>query len=211
MLTLHNITKSYTKANKTPPIGKQAGVLQGYSANFTSPRSCVVGENGSGKSTLLLVIAGLLSPDAGIIKWQQKTTLCKQRKQMFAIASDSIAIPEFLTAQQVIELNQSTWQLPMPDALIEQFNFGPHIFKTIDALSAGNLKKLQLISVFMRQPSLLLLDEPNIALDQQSVNALWNIIDCYNGKIIVASNEPTLFEAKGFNIEALSKISDLHG
>jgi ABC-2 type transport system ATP-binding protein len=211
LLSLNQLTKAYTQTGEKLPLGLNALVLQNYSCDFVDPRTCVVGENGSGKSTLLLVISGLLSPNAGTVSWHQDVTVCKQRKQMFAIASDSIVVPEFLTAQQVIGLNQSTWQLPWPELLIEQFNFSPHVHKTIDALSAGNLKKLQLISALMRQASLLLLDEPNIALDEQSVSALWDIIDSYSGTIIVASNEPTLFKAKGFSIEALSKVSDVYG
>lgn len=205
MLILQNISKAYANSNQSSPIS-QDNILSDYSAKFDLPLNCIVGENGSGKSTLLLIIAGLLLPNAGGIEWQQKTVVAKQRKQNFAIASDSIVIPEFLSAQQVLKLNQSTFDLPWPETLITRFNFAPHVHKTIDALSTGNLKKLQLIVAFMRHAPLLLLDEPNIALDEPSVAVLWELIGSYKGMIVAASNEPELFASKGFAIKSLNPM-----
>lgn len=197
MLCLHNITKQYVSSSQA------LSVLSQFSAEFTSKRTCIVGENGSGKSTLLLAISGLLAVDSGTIDWQDNIANQGSLKKQVAIASDSIVIPEFLIAKQVLKLNQSTWKVEWPQELIRRFNFTDHVNKTIDALSAGNLKKLQLICALMRNCDLLLLDEPNIALDEQSVKVLWEIIEAYSGMVIVASNEPVLFEAKGFELRPL--------
>jgi len=56
----------------------------------------------------------------------------------------------------------------------------------------------------MRKPEVLLLDEPNIALDEQSVAALWKIISHYPHAIIVASNEPDVFTQRQFVLQNLS-------
>ena len=200
MLSLHSITKQYvTNTSKAEVLA----VLSQYSGQFIEQRQCIEGENGSGKSTLLLAISGLLTVDDGAIEWQGKTLTQQARKQQFAIASDSIIIPEFLSAKQVLELNVYTWKVEWPESLIKQFNFSAHINKNIDTLSAGNLKKLQLICALMRQTDLLLLDEPNLALDEQSVKVLWEILETFSGMIIVASNEPNLFKAKGFFVRPL--------
>jgi ABC-2 type transport system ATP-binding protein len=194
---LHKITKQYVTNSEA------LAVLHIYSSQFTAQRLCIVGENGSGKSTLLLAISGLLGLDAGAIEWQGTPVSQLSRKQLFAIASDSIIIPEFLSAKQVIELNIYTWKVQWPEDLISRFNFTIHVNKTIDALSAGNLKKLQLICALMRKRDLLLLDEPNIALDEASVKVLWDVLDAYPGMIIVTSNEANLFEEKGFKLNPL--------
>ena len=193
MLSIKGLCKSYDGQVRRNRI------LNSFDAQLCK-RSCLIGANGSGKSTILLAISGLISIDAGQIYWENTETTAEQRRDLTAIASDSVLVPEFLTPRQVFDLNQSTWKCPWPTDLIEQFNFAPHIDKTIDALSAGNLKKLQLIGAFMRKPSILLLDEANIALDEKSVHALWQITEQYEGHIIVASNEPRLFAEKGYDI-----------
>lgn len=202
MLCLHNITKQYVSKSEA------LTVLNQYSGVFTAKRSCIVGENGAGKSTLLLLVSGLLTIDAGSIEWQGYAINQDLLKTQVAIASDSIVIPEFLSAKQVLELNQYAWKTDWPEELIGRFKFNNHLHKTIDALSAGNLKKLQLICALMRNCELLLLDEPNIALDEDSVKVLWEIIKTYSGMIIVASNEPILFEAQGFELHPLHSSDD---
>lgn len=202
MLCLHNITKQYVSKSQA------LAVLNQYSGKFTAQRTCIVGENGSGKSTLLLATSGLLAVDAGTIEWQGNTINQDSLKKQVAIASDSIVIPEFLSAKQVLELNQYTWKVNWPQELMCRFNFLDHLHKTIDTLSAGNLKKLQLICALMRNCDLLLLDEPNIALDEHSVKVLWETIEAYSGMVIVASNEPILFKSKGFELRPLHSSNE---
>lgn len=199
MLACKGVSKRYATNGDVPPNG----VLNNFSCDFSHNKVCIVGENGSGKSTLLLIIAGLLAPDAGSIVWQGKNHHAELRKQISALASDSIVMPGFLSAMQVLKLVQDTWQINFPTTLIEQFNFTPFLHTNVESLSTGNLKKLQLISALMRQTEILLLDEPNIALDQQSVDVLWQIIESYEGRLIVASNEPQLFARRHFTLQAL--------
>lgn len=201
MLCLHKITKQYVSKSQA------LNVLHQYSSQFSAQRLCILGENGSGKSTLLLAISGLLALEAGAIEWQGSPVSQLSRKQLFAIASDSIIIPEFLSAKQVIDLNIYTWKAEWPEDLISRLKFADQVNKSIDALSAGNLKKLRLICALMRKPDLLLLDEPNLALDTESVKVLWDILDAYPGMIIAASNEANLFEEKGFKLRALHETS----
>lgn len=196
MLVIKGLSKTYSPS-------KEGRVLNNYCAEFAQ-RDCLVGPNGIGKSTILLAISGLLSIDAGEILWQQQKTTAQQRKGLAALASDSIIIPEFLSPTQVFELNQATYNVAWPSALIKQFKFAQHLQKSVDALSSGSLKKLQLICAFMRNSQILLLDEPNIALDETSVEVLWSLIDQYKGCLIVASNEPQLFAKRGFTIKEMS-------
>lgn len=196
VITFKNITKSYGQ--------NQHNVLNNFCADFKQNRICILGPNGSGKSTLLLCLSGLLPVDTGTIYLAGNRASLVKRKQMCALASDSIVIPEFLSANQVIELNQKTYATAWPEKLIDEFGIRPHLHKSIDTLSAGNLKKLQLITAFMRSCEFLLLDEPNIALDEKSVTALNKCMDEFLGTIVVASNEPRIFAQLGF------ALIDLH-
>lgn len=175
-------------------------VFKDYSLQLGAERSCLVAANGAGKSSLLCAIAGLL-PYHGTILWQQH--LLTLPRQNIALASDSIVLPEFLTAADLIALQQKMWQTAVPTALIEGFRFNEQLTKTIINLSTGNLKKLQLILAIMRQPALLLLDEPNIALDSAACETLFSLLANYPGSIVVASNEPTLFAQLDFQLVPL--------
>lgn len=165
-------------------------IFTNYSRQISTNRCCLTGINGSGKSSLLAAIAGLLSYQ-GQISWQGKR-LQLPRHQV-ALASDSIIFPEFLLAQDLISLQQTMWRTASALPLVECFVFTSQLHKTIAELSTGNLKKLQLILAFMRQPELLLLDEPNIALDDGACKTLFALIANYPGTIILASNEAQRF------------------
>jgi ABC-2 type transport system ATP-binding protein len=141
-------------------------VLQQYEQQFTQRLSCITGANGSGKSSLLCAIAGILPYQSGNISWQD--SLISMARADIAIASDAITLPDFASARDVILLTQQLWQLAWPQQLIDGFQFQPQLDTKCASLSTGNLKKLQLILAFMRQPALLLLDEgcagPRIAM-----------------------------------------------
>lgn len=179
-------------------------VLQQYQQQFTQRRSCITGANGSGKSSLLCAIAGILPYQSGSIHWHD--SLISRARADIAIASDAILLPEFASAGDLILLTQKLWQLKWPQRLIDGFAFAPQLDTQCGSLSTGNLKKLQLILAFMRQPALLLLDEANIALDTAAQQTLWQLIAGFDGYIIAASNEANLYAAKGFALVALHEV-----
>ena len=192
MLTIKNITKYYS----------QQPTLSDLSVEFADKRTCIVGPNGSGKTTLLFVLAGLIKPEVGEIRWQERTVTRLQ--EISAIASDVISIPGFLTVRKLLLLTQNMWQTEFPQKLLSEFALAPHLDKKIGQLSAGNLKKTQLINAFMRKPEVLLLDEPNIALDESSCKVLFQAIKDFPGVVVVASNEPERFADEGFKLQRLS-------
>ena len=202
MLNIQGLYYAYSAHSnqKKTAVGSRQ-IFANYSNQFSSRRSCLIGPNGTGKSTLLCIVAGLIVPQKGAVLWRE-SELVSPTKQV-AIASDAIVYPHFLTPQKLIDLQQESHGVIAPHELIEALNLSPHLDKTIDALSAGNLKKTQLICALMRKTPLLLLDEPNIALDTKSTEALYRIIDKYEGDIIVASNEPSVFQQRGFDTVSL--------
>lgn len=179
-------------------------VLQQYQKRFTQRRSCITGANGSGKSSLLCAIAGILPYQSGSIHWHD--SLISQARADIAIASDAILLPEFASARDIILLTQNLWQINWPKQLIDDFAFANQLNTQCGSLSTGNLKKLQLILAFMRQPALLLLDEANIALDTAAQHMLWQLIAGFDGNIIAASNEASLYAAKGFTLVTLHEV-----
>lgn len=179
----------------------QLPVLVDYQRVFSHRRTCLLAPNGAGKSSLLCAIAGLLPLHHGRIVWQGREVKAAQAD--IAIASDSILLPDFLTARDCLQLQLSMWQLDWPGQLITDFHFQTQLAKPVASLSAGNLKKLQLILALMRKSSLLLLDEPTVALDQPALAALWQYVSGYDGTMLAASHDADALVAHGFVLEAL--------
>jgi ABC-type multidrug transport system ATPase subunit len=182
----------------------QRQILNHYQQQFVGQRHCLIAPNGAGKSSLLAAIAGLLPHQGGDIFWHQQRLT--QADRAVALASDSIPLPDFLTGRALLQLQQQMWQLPAPDQLLTDFDFLPQQDCLIADLSAGNRKKLTLIAALMRQPELLLLDEPNIALDEQAQQALWHYVDQYPGMIIAASHDGHLFQQHQFSLVPLHAV-----
>ncbi|MEI8642287.1 hypothetical protein P4S68_19525 [Pseudoalteromonas sp. Hal099] len=84
--------------------------------------------------------------------------LTEPHKQV-AIASDSIALPDFLTAKQIINLSSIHLAAVGQQLIVDGFNFNEFLNTRFDALSSGNQKKCQLILALMRDAPYLLLDE----------------------------------------------------
>lgn len=182
----------------------QRPLFADYCLEFQQQRNCLLAPNGAGKSSLLAAIAGLIPRQGGDIFWQQRRLT--QADRAVALASDSVPLPDFLTSRALLLLQQRMWQLPAPDQLLTDFDFLPQLDCSIADLSTGNRKKLTLIAALMRQPELLLLDEPNIALDEQAQQALWHYVDQYPGMIIAASHDGDLFQQHQFSLVPLHAI-----
>ncbi len=183
-----------------------AQVFENYSKQFQGNKVCLQAANGRGKTTLLMMLAGLEKPQSGRILYNNETICCPQN--YVSIASDRIALPDFLTARQIIELSCKALNKDMPEQLITGFNFTKHLNTRFSALSSGNQKKCQLITTFLKQAPFLLLDEPSAALDQTSIQFLLTLLDDYlddkpNGQIIITSHEAEVFIQHGFECTSL--------
>ncbi|WP_338367162.1 ATP-binding cassette domain-containing protein [uncultured Pseudoalteromonas sp.] len=176
-------------------------LYNGYNVRFCAPKICIEAPNGHGKTTLLMMLAGLETYESGELLFSGNT-LTEPHKQV-AIASDCIALPDFLTAKQIINLSSNTFGCRWPTAIVDGFHFNEFLNTRLDALSSGNQKKCQLILALMRDAPYLLLDEPTAALDQASIAYLLTLLDRYlidkpSGQIIITCHEPAPLIKHGF-------------
>tara|TARA_B110000211_G_C14003247_1_gene519546 strand:- start:171 stop:761 length:591 start_codon:yes stop_codon:yes gene_type:complete len=181
-------------------------VFKDYSKVFSDQKGCIEAPNGQGKTTLLMMLAGLEKPQSGSLLFAGNR-LSTPTKTV-AIASDRIALPDFLTANQIIDLSVNTLGCDWPHSLVNGFNFNAFLNTRFEALSSGNQKKCQLILALMRKSPYLLLDEPSAALDQTSILYLLSQLDAYladkpNGQIIITCHEPAVFIEHGFKCISL--------
>jgi ABC-2 type transport system ATP-binding protein len=141
----------------------------------------VKGVNGSGKSTLLKSIAGILSFNGDIILNRnisiKKDPVAFRKLVNFAEAEP--LFPEFLTGMEMVKLFVSAKDAPagQEQQFIESMKMQSYIERPIGTYSSGMLKKLSLVLAFLGRPKLILLDEPLITIDTESLKILYNWIN----------------------------------
>ncbi|MBC7923448.1 MAG: ABC transporter ATP-binding protein [Ferruginibacter sp.] len=140
----------------------------------------VKGINGSGKSTLLKTIAGLLFFEGDILlnnRLSLKTHAVSYRR-LVNFAEAEPVFPEFLTGQEMIRLFASAKDAPAGQEayFIESMKMQSYVHHPVGTYSSGMLKKLSLVLAFMGNPVLILLDEPLITLDTESLKILYTWI-----------------------------------
>ena len=184
-------------------------VINKLSYNFDDDRYCIVGPNGSGKTTLLMLAAGSETVSGGQVTLDQTCVYSVNTKRHIGISSDKIILPDFLTAQQLLEFHCAQHRCVFPDLLIEQLGFEPQLTTPISALSLGSLKKVSLLLALAHQPKCLLLDEPTTGLDHDSRGWLLDYLDNYPGQIIVTSHEESFTESIHYQQVILSDLNQV--
>ena len=133
----------------------------------------IVGRNGVGKSTFLSLLTGELSPTSGTIERGESLNVGYYRQEGMA----------FDETQTVLETVNDT-------RLLGQFLF-PHdmLSNRISRLSGGEKRRLYLLTILMKQPNLLILDEPTNDLDIVTLNILEEYLKEYKGTLVIVSHD----------------------
>jgi ABC-2 type transport system ATP-binding protein len=140
----------------------------------------IKGVNGSGKSTLLKSIAGILAFNGDIVL-DGGISIKKQPvnyRKLVNFAEAEPLFPEFLTGKEMVNLFASAKDAPAGQQLhfIESMKMQSYIDRPIGTYSSGMLKKLSLVLAFLGNPKLILLDEPLITIDTESLKILYSWI-----------------------------------
>lgn len=162
------------------------------------------GANGSGKTSLLKSIAGLMPFDGDI--FVDGINIRKQRMAYRKKVNWSEAeplYPDFLTGNDLVAFYQATkgGSANHIKELIGLIGIGKFLHQKIGSYSSGMTKKLSLMLAFIGEPKLILLDEPLITLDTQTVTIIQKIVQQYveTGVSFLVSSHQQFDETLGFN------------
>jgi ABC-2 type transport system ATP-binding protein len=148
--------------------------------SFEIPRGVcfgLLGPNGAGKTTTIEMMEGIALPTSGQILYKGKP-LGKHFSQQTGIQFQSTALPDYLTAKEVLELFSSFYQHSLPiDQLIEQCALAEFTNREANKLSGGQKQRLLLALALINDPDIVFLDEPTTGLDPQSRRRFWSLID----------------------------------
>lgn len=174
-LSINNIYKSFGKKLILNDISFQ--VSQGEVLGF-------VGLNGSGKTTLIKIILDLIKADQGNIKiFNNHNTLYQARKKLCYLP-EKFSPSSYLKGIEFLNIALEHYNKTFDYKQLEEFsaiiNLNKKILHSrISSYSKGMVQKLGLLSVFMVNPSLLILDEPMSGLDPQARKELKALFTAY--------------------------------
>lgn len=148
----------------------------------------VVGKNGMGKSTLLKLILKELQPDNGKVQigdtvvfgyYSQSGILLAEDKRVIEVVKD---IAEFIPLANGTSLSAS--------ALLTRFNFPPDVqYSYVSKLSGGEKRRLYLLTILVKNPNFLILDEPTNDLDIVTLQTLEEFLDEFKGCVLIVSHD----------------------
>ncbi len=160
---------------------------------------CLCGINGAGKSTLLRIIAGLLSPDKGIVRingFDTKKEPEKTKGQLGVISHKSMVYSD-LTVLENVEFFATLYgvkdKAARAEQLLKDVGLFPYRYDKAGILSRGLLQRLAIVRAMVHNPRVLLADEPFTGLDTVASKHLVSILNNFtdNGGSIVMTTHNT--------------------
>lgn len=188
MLTLKDIVKAY----------HDTVILNIPHLELTHNIYWLLGGNGAGKTTSMKVMAGLI-PFKGDIHVENNISCRKnptQYRRLVNYAEAEPVYPGFLTGTDLLSLYVKTKGSGYKDINILSALLGIDAFihRPVSTYSSGMLKKLSLLLAFTGTPKVILLDEPLITLDKQTVPLLYEMVEefytQYGVTFCITSHQP---------------------
>ena len=184
-LTIQDVKKSYGEN------GSYIQVLKGISTHVEKGQMCVIqGTSGSGKSTLLNCIGGLDTMDSGSVKVEGKEifglkpmALSEYRRANLGFVFQFYNLVPNLTVWENIQICQHIAENPLEmDELLETLGLTEHQNKFPSQLSGGQQQRCAIARALIKNPKLLLCDEPTGALDSRTSRDILVLLETINAK-----------------------------
>lgn len=164
-------------------------MLDRFSYKFTrGERVGIVGRNGVGKTTFLNLMAGILKPDRGTIEHGETLRIGYYSQRGISFKAGQTVLE---CVQEIAEISRtSDGQSISATTMLNRFLFPHETFnKRVDILSGGEQRRLYLLTVLMRNPNMLILDEPTNDLDIMTLNVLEEYLREFKGCLLIVSHD----------------------
>ena len=146
----------------------------------------VLGENGAGKSTLLSILGGMLRADAGTLTLGGAPVTLRNPRDAWAngigLVHQHFKLVRRLTVLENLALGRRTasrgWRLPLrevgarADELMAQVGLTVSLHAVVEDLGVGDRQRVEILKALLREPRLLILDEPTAVLSPPEVEKL---------------------------------------
>jgi ABC-type multidrug transport system ATPase subunit len=177
LITLNNISKKFGSI----------WIFKNVTAEFIAGKKyAITGANGSGKSTLLKVLAGIITPNAGEVKFAFEDVY-----QHISFSAPYMDLPEELTLNELFKFHENIRRLSISrQTFMDEVQLEGD--KEIRNYSSGMKQRLKLAFALFTESKILLLDEPSATLDEHWNNWYLKTVQQVdsNRLVIISSNIP---------------------
>ncbi len=179
VLDVYNIKKAYDDLL----------LIDDFSYKFSrNEKIGIVGKNGTGKSTFLNVITGDIPYDSGKIETGETIVFGYYKQGGITIKPKQRLIDVIKEISESIELAKG--KILSASQFLEYFLFPTEMHYTYtEKLSGGERRKLYLMTVLMKNPNFLILDEPTNDLDIFTLNVLEEYLTNFSGCVVIVSHD----------------------
>ncbi len=206
-----NISRMGSKILELKNVSKSFGdklLINDFTYLFSRfEKAGLIGRNGTGKTTLLNMITGLTEPDSGTVDRGETIIFGYYRQEGIEFDNDMTVIDAVKNIAEKVVVNDGNSLSILQ--FMNYFLFPPEKqFTLIRKLSGGEKRRLYLLTVLMKNPNFLILDEPTNDLDILTLNVLEEYLAGFRGCVIVVSHDryfmdkvvDHIFEYKGAGI-----------
>lgn len=173
----------------------------------------IVGKNGSGKSTLLNMIMGRVKPDAGKIRSGETMVFGYYHQDGLQLPADKRVIDVVRDIAEYVETGNGNYL--NVSQFLNHFQFtGTKQHQPVSRLSGGEKRRLYLLTIFLRNPNFLILDEPTNDLDIVTLNLLEDFLQGYEGCMLLVTHDRYFMDRlvdHVFVMQGDGKVKDIHG
>ena len=186
----------------TTPDGRP--LFDGLTLAQERERTGIVGRNGSGKSTLLRLIRGEVEPAGGSVQRIGSIGMLTQLADERETIAQALRVADDLARLRRLEAGEGSlddaaaadWTLEtrLQAALVDAGMPGLPLERAIASLSGGERTRVALARLLIEAPDVLVLDEPTNNLDSDGRQAVAQLLERWQGGVIVASHDRSLLE-----------------
>ena len=205
VLELHNVSKGFGERK----------LIENFSYKFRrGERVGIVGNNGAGKSTFLRLITEEMAPDSGKVVVGDTISYGYYTQDGLVLGEDRRVLQVITDIAEYIPLAKG--QKMTAAALLEKFLFSREQQQVyVSQLSGGEKRRLYLLTILMKNPNFLILDEPTNDIDIVTLNVLEEFLtELYNGCLVVVTHDRYFMDnivEHLFIFEGEGKIRDFNG
>jgi ATP-binding cassette subfamily F protein 3 len=166
-----------------------------------------IGPNGAGKTTLLKAFVGERAVEAGEVRIPDSVRLAHYRQDLAQVPTDR-------SLYELINDLRPSWGRGAIQGHLGRFGFsGDAVLRQAGTLSGGERARVALAMMMLSGANLLLFDEPTNHLDVESIEALEDAIESYDGTVILVSHDRALLRALTTRVWVLHerRITDFSG
>lgn len=187
-----NISRMGNKILEVKKISKSFGdkiVIKNFSYVFNRfEKAGLIGKNGTGKTTLLNILTGLIPPDEGSVERGETVVFGYYKQEGIEFDNNMTVIDAVRKIAETITINDGN--VLSITQFLNYFLFPPEKQYTfIKKLSGGEKRRLFLLTVLMKNPNFLILDEPTNDLDILTLNVLEEYLSEFRGCVVVVSHD----------------------